>query len=287
MTNGLLQMRKLTKADYSKLTAMDTGIEDDYVVRIFDNLLESKEHALYGLFDDEKMLTIAGYSIFANHFAMLGRLRSDRRYLARGNATTLLLKMIEDLKADPNIFWIGANTEVHNGPARRVLTKIGLPADPPSYPVKLQESMKIQGKPGPLWQAINEREEKRKLLLSLQENALRMFPYECYYPFPFHESLFSNDYLDESTFYANDDKSRFFMMKEDQKGNLYAHMAYFWNDHFEQPGLWDTVNQALESSFTEHQLWIDVSKQAYPVFAQQEEIFDIQKPWMLHGIWAK
>ena len=36
------------------------------------------ENRLFGLFVENKLVSLGGFSIFANEYAMLGRLRSDR-----------------------------------------------------------------------------------------------------------------------------------------------------------------------------------------------------------------
>ncbi|MFC7321988.1 hypothetical protein [Halobacillus campisalis] len=56
----LVQVRKLTLNDLPALTQMDTGIEDDYVIRIFDRLVASPSQELYGLFQEDQLLSLAG-----------------------------------------------------------------------------------------------------------------------------------------------------------------------------------------------------------------------------------
>ncbi|MRG84711.1 GNAT family N-acetyltransferase [Salinibacillus xinjiangensis] len=286
MTNSLLQIRKLNDEDLHTLAQMETGIEDDYVVRIFPRLVNSPEHELYGLFEQNRMLSVAGYSIFAHHYAMLGRLRSDRRYLGKGNATELLTKIIDELKANPQIHWIGANTEEHNKPALKVLQKLGFPSYTPLYPVKLYEGETVEGKSGALWNKLTTKEEKRNILKLFGKSEFEVFPYQCYYPFPYADYLLSDDGLEQSVFYVNDDQSRFFIVKEDQKKEIYAMVMYPWNDHFQQPGFWNTIMYSLENHFTEHRLWIDMTKEGLNN-AEQLDKFEVLKPWILHGEWVK
>ncbi|MBO8156834.1 MAG: GNAT family N-acetyltransferase [Bacillaceae bacterium] len=285
MTQGVLQIRKLNVGDYDFLKKMDTGIGDDYVVRIFPGLVKSTHQAVYGLFDSEKMhlLSIAGYTIFARKFAVLGRLRSDRRFLSKGHATRLVQYIIDDLKTMPEIKWIGANTQMPNVSARRVLEKLGLSPNVTFYSTELVNREKITGTDGELWTAVNATEEKRALLTSVQNNQLGMFPYECYYPLPFDEILFTDSYLDDCFVYKNRDSSRFFLLMEDQKGDVYAHLKYFWDDAFEQPGFWKTVFHAMDTIFTEHKLWVDFSENGFQ-HIPAPEAFDIQKPWILYSL---
>ncbi|GAA0499414.1 hypothetical protein GCM10008986_28220 [Salinibacillus aidingensis] len=286
MTNRLLQIRRLNDNDFEYLTNMKTGIEDDYVVRIFQKLIHSDEHALYGLFDRNQMLTVAGYSIYLRQYAMLGRLRSDRRFLAKGNATELLKHIIRDLKERKDIKWIGANTEIHNKPALKVLEKLGFPSHPPLYPVKLNNGETVKGTAGPLWDQLETTEEKREILNLFEKSDFEVFPYQCYYPFPYQDNFLTNEDLAESLFFANKDRTRFFIMKEDQKKELYAMVMYPWNDHFEQPGFWDTVMNQLETNFTEHRLWIDFMQEGLDR-AKNLDSFEIRKPWVLHGVWKE
>ncbi|MCP8617664.1 GNAT family N-acetyltransferase [Salirhabdus salicampi] len=286
MPQDTLQIRQLQQSDLPSLEQMDTGIEDDYVIRIFSDLVKSERHEMYGLFRDENLVTIAGYSLFANHFAMLGRLRSDRRFTAKGYATELMKTVIEELKRKSFVKWIGANTQRNNISARKVLQKLGMQSHTTVYSSKLIHPKNIYGKPGPLWQTAETITEKRAWLASVKESALGMFPYECYYPFPYDYLLFSDEYLEGCTFYYNEEKSRFFILKEDRKDQWYLQFIYFWNDHFEQPGLIDTVIRALNTYSSDYNLWVDFSEHAYE-HLPYKDAFDIQDPWMMHGFWVR
>ncbi|TCT18800.1 FR47-like protein [Melghiribacillus thermohalophilus] len=284
MVQGLLQIKKLTLDDYEAFKKMDTGIDDDYVTRIFPDLVKHKHQGVYGLFHQGQMVSIAGYSIFGEHFAVLGRLRSDRRFLSKGYATRLVEHILGELEQMPQMKWVGANTQVPNWSARRVLEKLGLEETVTFYSAVLKERDQLQGLDGNLWIPVESTEEKRKLFstLSSRENQLGMFPYECYYPLPFHEALFSDEYLAESIVFRKEDGSRFFVMKEDQKGNVYAHLKYFWDDSFEQPGFWKTVLYALDEIFTNHKLWIDFSEGGFHRMPSPGAFY-VQDPWILYS----
>ncbi|WP_102028626.1 GNAT family N-acetyltransferase [Salirhabdus sp. Marseille-P4669] len=286
MTNGLMQVRQLTVEDLDSYLNMETGIEDDYVARIFDRLVISKEHVLYGLFEGETLLSVGGYSIFANHYAMLGRLRSDQRYLGKGHATRLMKQIIAEIETSSSIHWVGANTHVHNKAARKVLEKLNFTAYHPLYPLVLEQGKEVNGTPGPLWSKVESIEEKRELLLTYSNSTNNLFTYECYYPFPASEVLFHDSYLEKCHVFVNNDRSRFFLMKEDQKGELYALLEYPWDDSLEQPGLWETVNAQRKEIFTEHKLWMDLKENQIKQFTLCTD-FDIKKPWLLHGKWVK
>ncbi|UOR11750.1 GNAT family N-acetyltransferase [Halobacillus amylolyticus] len=131
MEPQVMHVKKLTLEDLTALEQMNTGIDDDYIIRIYDRLIASNTQELFGLFQDKKLVSIGGYSLFGNKkFAMIGRLRSDRRYQSRGYSTELLIQVMEELHSSSHVKWIGANTHVHNLPTRRVLEKIGLESGP-------------------------------------------------------------------------------------------------------------------------------------------------------------
>ncbi|KHE67042.1 GNAT family N-acetyltransferase, partial [Halobacillus sp. BBL2006] len=238
----VMNVRPLSIEDRSALECMDTGIQDDYVIRIFENLVESDNHELFGLFQNSKMLAIGGYSLFGgSNFAMLGRLRSDRRYLKKGNATELLKPIVDQLWKHPEVDWIGANTHLGNIPARRVLEKLGIRQGPVIHYLILHQPELLTGNtPGNIWTHVVDIEKKRELLLSLQPTP-EVFPYECYYPLPYNASLFTKEYLKDSTFYVKPDNSRFVIIKNDTKKHQYSHVKYFWDDHYQQPGFFATL----------------------------------------------
>ncbi|MFC7064068.1 GNAT family N-acetyltransferase [Halobacillus seohaensis] len=287
MEQQLLQVRPLTIDDLPALEQMDTGIEDDYVVQIFDRLIDSKTQELFGLFQNNQLLSIAGYSLFGqNRFAMIGRLRSDRRYRAKGYATELLKPVIEQLKEKPEIKWIGANTHVHNLSARRLLEKTGLHSGAVSHYLTLNAPDKLRGyTPGERWSEVHTISDKRDLLLNNKDNELGLFPYECYYPLPYDEAFFTDDYLIDSNLYINSDNSRFVLIKNDQKKYDYAHVKYFWNDHYRQPGFFETLLYHWNENPQNVGCWIDFSEKGFDKIPDPSP-YDVQDPWILYGLWT-
>ena len=284
MGKQVLDIRKLEWGDLGNLKKMDTGIEDDYVIRIFPKLIESEEHDIYGLFQGEALLSVAGYTIFADKFAMLGRMRSDRRYIGHGYSTEVMSFIAELLSKKPNIHWIGANTQTHNYPAQRVIERSGMKPGPVHYYAILKTKTHHPGKSGPPWKKIEELDQKRTLLSSLNDNALGAFPYECYYPLPFDKVLFTDEYLNECTFYINPEEDRFVIFRNDQKGDLHTHVKYFWDDHFEQPGFFETVYQNWNENPEAAGAWIDFSETGFKNIPDLS-IFEVQKPWRLYSRW--
>ncbi|SEH38793.1 Acetyltransferase (GNAT) family protein [Halobacillus karajensis] len=282
----VMNVKQLTMEDYPALTKMDTGIEDDYVVRIFDRLVQSDMHELFGLFQSDQMLAIGGYSLFGDgKFAMLGRLRSDRRFQTKGNATELLKPIMERLKMNRRVNWIGANTHLGNLPARRVLEKLGIEQGPVIHYLILTRPDLLSGHtPGSIWEPVHDLKKKYRLLTQLNKNELGTFPYECYYPLPFDYSLFTDEYLNDSSFYESPDRSRFIIIKKDTKKYDYSHVKYFWNDHYEQPGFFETLLHHWNNHPDHIGCWIDFSDHGFKNIPELTA-YDVQDPWILYGTW--
>ncbi|GGM36076.1 hypothetical protein GCM10011351_22690 [Paraliobacillus quinghaiensis] len=278
-------IRKLSLNDKLTVQQLQTNIEDDYVIKIFPDLVQSKMHAVYGLFENDTLITIAGYSLFPGGYAMLGRLRSDIRYHAKGYATKILNFIIEDLKTKPYINWIGGNTNIHNHAARRVLDKLELDEIKTLHSLSVKDANKLNGTPGDIWGAITSIAKKREVLTAyVNHNVIDVYPYECYYPFPFTQELVSDQHLAESTFYLNPTKDRLMIIKNDQKREWFAQVKYFWNDHFEQPGFWETVYHYIENNPDQPRPWLDFSDQGFKQIPDYDA-FDLSDGWILHGNW--
>lgn len=115
-------IRQLTDDDLQALQDMDTGIDDDYVIRVFDRI-STGNNRLFGLFHDGRLASIGGYTIFAGSYAMLGRMRSDVRFRGQSLSSRLMAHVRDAALDHPGIRFVGANTQEFNLPARRVLEK--------------------------------------------------------------------------------------------------------------------------------------------------------------------
>ncbi|WP_407272859.1 GNAT family N-acetyltransferase [Radiobacillus sp. PE A8.2] len=285
-----LMIRELVMDDYDVVKKMETNIEDDYIHYIFPDLIQSENEFLYGLYDEQKhLLAIAGYHVFPGGNAMIGRLRSDHRYLSKGNATRLLSHIADVLRQDPTITWLGANTNEGNKAARRVLEKLGLSVMTKLHSFTVKDIDLVGGENGDVWQQVTSVADKRALLQTVQTNALgNVYPYECYNPLPLKADLFSDQHLESSVFYQNQAQDRFLVIKPDRKGNWYAHVKYFWNDHNEQPGLWETVKHFMQSRATEDDMhvWIDFSQQGFENIPNLDA-YDVSDAWILYGEYTK
>ncbi|MCA1011161.1 GNAT family N-acetyltransferase [Halobacillus halophilus] len=282
----VMNVQPLSHKDRPALEAMDTGIEDDYVIRIFEKLIESDSHEIFGLFKEGNLLSVGGYSLFGNgKFAMLGRLRSDRRMLMKGNATELLKPIVEQLLRDPQVAWVGANTHLHNLPARRVLQKISLEEGPILHFLTLKSpELLTHHKPGPVWEEVTSLQYKKDLLHSTVMTETDIFPYECYYPLPYDYALFTDQYLEQSSFYQSPDASRFVIVNNDTKKFDYSHVKYFWDDHYNQSGFFETILHHWKQHPNNVGCWIDFSAEGFKRIPDLSP-YDVQEPWALYSKW--
>ncbi len=278
-------MRKLTVDDIALVQQMETNIIDDYILRIFPELVQSHSNAVYGLFNQTNLVAIGGYTIFPGGYAMLGRLRSDQRYRLKGYGTEILSYIKKELERDPSINWIGANTNDANIAARRVIENLGLTKVTKLHSLPVTNKNIIGGRTGQVWKRIETLAEKKELIGSIEANALGVYPFECYYPFPLTMELLTDEHLNQSHFFRNSSNDRFMVIKNDQKHEWFAQVKYFWNDHFEQPGFWNTVFAYTEQEPEAIKAWIDFSQQGFDNIPTTDA-FEITDAWILYGKWV-
>ncbi|GEL08962.1 GNAT family N-acetyltransferase [Salisediminibacterium halotolerans] len=276
-------IRELHYEDLPRVEAMQNGIENDYVPRVF-NRLTSGNNRIFGMFEGEDLISTAGYTVYAESYAMLGRLRSDIRYRGKANATTLLTYVLREAERHPGIQWIGANTQQANSPARRVLEKIGFEPVTALYPAATKEPARL-AENGCVWNRLTSLSEKRAWVKRMYVDTGAVFPYECYYPFPASDDLFPDNLLDKWEFYENEDRSRFLLMKYDQKLYHYLHTVYPWDDFTEQPGLWKTIDesykQLLQETDGETYVWMDMTEAEASALPDAHP-FELPDPWVLY-----
>ncbi|MFD2630546.1 GNAT family N-acetyltransferase [Oceanobacillus kapialis] len=277
-------IRRLNEQDFQDVKAMDTGIEDDYVIRIFHRLLDDNNR-LFGLFHKESLVSIAGYSVYARKYAMLGRLRSDRRYRGNDFSTTLVKYTMKEVLKHPAITWVGGNTQEENLAGRRVLEKAGLQPFITLYGATTKDVSKLETGARP-WAKVHNLNRKKELVYKGYLDNSSIFPYQCYYPFPASWELFTDENLEAWSFYENNNQDRFLIMKEDQKKNVYLHVIYPWNDMVHQEGLWETISdnyqqlamQTMEATY----VWMDLTKEEAKLLPDNHP-FTLASPWILFG----
>ncbi|WP_164669333.1 GNAT family N-acetyltransferase [Virgibacillus doumboii] len=279
-------IRMLHSNDYPHLEAMDTGIEDDYVKRVF-NRLATGNNFLYGLFlDNGQMVSIGGISIYAGHYAMLGRLRSDRRFAGKGYSTMLMEYMMNEAFQMSGVQWVGANTQENNTSARRVIEKVGLSPYTMMHGAITKDTSALESGAKP-WNPITDLERKKDWIDEMYIKPSSVFPYECYYTFPSSKELFQEHDLEEWSFYENDAQTRVLITKTDRKKHHYLHAVYPWSDITSQKGLWETISndywKFAKQTDGETYIWMDLTKEEAASLPAGHQ-FNLPSPWILYGI---
>lgn len=277
-------IRVLTKDDLPQLKAMETGIEDDYVIHVFDRI-SSGNNKLFGLFTEDQLVSVGGLTVFADQYVMLGRMRSDLRFRGNDLSTTLMSSVLEEAFNLPGIKWVGANTQEENLPAQRVLKKIGLAERHMSYGATAEGVTGLENG-GAVWKRQNTLERKKQWLHQLFVESSAVFPYECYYPFPALEGMFDDSQIAKWNFFENEAGDRVLITKADMKKYHYLQAIYPYDDLMEQPGLWETISMAhreLAATLnTDTQVWMDLTK-LQAASLPENHPFELPSPWMLFG----
>lgn len=277
------EIRLLSLEDFSFFKAMNTGIKDDYVERIFPNLV-SGPNRLFGLFQDGRLASVGGYTIFAKHYAMMGRIRSDIRDRGKNFSTQLTLHLKEQAFQHPGIEWVGANTQEENTPARRVLEKSGLREQATLFGAITQD-VSVLEKGHAEWKEIHGLAQKKAWLDGVYVKPNVVFPYECYYLLPASTDLFVDKELEHWSFYENEAGTRVLIAKKDVKGHHYLHAVYPWNDIAEQKGLWETISAAfnkMEKTEEKRFIWMDLTHQQVQSLPENHS-FTLPSPWILYS----
>src|SRR5699024_8959068 len=140
---------------------------------------------------------------------------------------------------------------------------------------------------GPVWSQIDNPIEKRHILNHLaEEKILDVYPYECFYTFPYREALITDKKLAETRFYQNDASDRWLIISDDQKGDAYAQVRYFWNDYFSQAGLFETVVYDLNQGSDARLAWFDFTPEAFDRIPNLDA-FEVSDGWVLYGDFIK
>ncbi|MCC5894644.1 MAG: GNAT family N-acetyltransferase [Alkalibacterium sp.] len=285
-----LSFRPLTANDFELYKTMETGLKDDYMLKVFDRL-SVNGNALFGLFEDDTLVAVAGYTLFAGEFAMLGRLRSDKRYRKNGYGTKITEYILNKAKDTSSVKWVGANTERHNKAAQKVLQKISVPHVITLYAAQADDLDVLVTNDDP-WERVESNQEKRHWIDKTYLNPSfekSVFPFEAYYPFPARPSLFTEDKLDQMICFKNQTNTRVVFMWEEEKGDKYLHVVYPWSDFSDQPGLFETMSQEFnkrKANGTSSRIWMDLTEEEAASLPAGHP-FDLPSPWMLHGFFTE
>ncbi|AIY04637.1 acetyltransferase, GCN5 family [Planococcus sp. PAMC 21323] len=279
-----VSIRQLRSNDLQYLEKMHTGIENDYILRVYDRI-SSGSSRMYGLFIDEHLASIGGYTIFAEQYVMLGRMRSDLRYRGNNLSTQLMRYIMKQISTLSTIQWIGANTQQNNISARRVMDKLGLTAISTLYSA-ISSDTSILESDGKLWRKVNDLSKKKAWIKKLYIQTGAVFPYECYYAFPASEKLFPEEKLVQWSIFENPQQDRILITKQDYKREYYLHVVYPWDDLLKQAGLWETISMAQQELSikvnTPPFIWIDLSPSQVHSLPNNHP-FELPSPWLLYG----
>ncbi|MFO8068459.1 MAG: GNAT family N-acetyltransferase [Alkalibacterium sp.] len=280
-------IRQLTVADLAYYEQMQTGLNDDYMLHVFDQITSGADY-LYGLFVSDELVALSGFSLFKNYYAMLGRLRTDQRYRKSGYGTKIVEYSLDQALAHPEVKWIGANTEQHNKAAQAVLKKVGLPPVKLLYAAQASTVENLMAADVAPWKEETDKNTKMNWIKQTYLHPAfdkKVFPLEAYYPFPVSEKMFE-DSIEQWHFFENAAKTRCVIMWEELKGTNYLHVVYPWHDFMEQPGLFNTVQQELkkaQQNDSETTIWWDFSETDVALFPKNHP-FELGSPWILHGL---
>src|SRR5699024_2111437 len=137
------------------------------------------------------------------------------------------------------------------------------------------------------WTELTDMNQKRNWLTHTYIQRNLIFPYECYYLFPSSPVLFPDAVLNEWNMYENSDQTRIVITKKDRKKHHYLHVAYPWDDIFEQAGLWQAVARdyrALKEETNEKTyIWYDMTKQQ-ALSLPDDHHWHLPSPWRLYGM---
>lgn len=279
-------IRQLTINDYRAVLNMQTGIEDDYVLRIFPQLIENPAQTLFGLETEEGIAALAGVYRLPNGNGILGRLRSDIRFHSRGNATALLQHIIAFCEKDPTMNWVGAITRKSNLPAQRVLDKLHIHAESSFISLLMEAPDKFAIPSAAPWELIEGTENKRAAIeQAAVDTEAAFYPFEAYFPIPYASSILEDAYIEKLAVFRDPDSSRVMAIQEDHKGMDIAQIQYLWPDVFLQDGLWAAVFNYLKQSDKPLVPQLDVSAEnASSIPAAFSGSFtEDDDPWLIYG----
>jgi len=281
------QLRQLTAEDITYYKEMQTGLDDDYMLQVFDRITAGANY-LFGIFVEDELVALSGFTLFKHHYAMLGRLRVDRRYRKNGYGTRIVEYSLKQAALHPDVEWIGANTERHNKAAQAVLKKVGLPPVAMLYAAQTASLETLVSTESTVWEACTDTNRNwdwiRQTYLDPAFDK-KVFPLEAYYPFPVNEKMFEGS-VEKWRFFENADSTRYVLLWEEFKGKNYMHVVYPWHDFIDQPGLFETIQQELlkaQQIDSETTIWWDMSEQDTAMLPSGHP-FNLPSPWMLHGL---
>lgn len=266
-------IRRLTSKDIFVIKEMPTGLEEDYVKRIVERLI--KEETLMGYFHNEKLVGIAGMTIFEREAVVLGRLRTHVDYRNQGIASALMNTLQKEAFHHPQISWVGYATEEYNTAGNRLAPHLHMDLEAKVVSSRVSPYvMKGQNTTEP-FERVESADKKTTIETYWKKNEAAFFPYTIYYPLSFLPIL-SPAYLNQVELYVNDHGG--FMIMKEEKGASYLHLKVFNEITLWNKTMWEMVNAyASEEART---IWIDLPIQQ----AKWLEPYSHQTVWHLYGL---
>lgn len=274
------QIRKLRYADRKLYEQMETAIEDDYILKIFPRLVE--EGAI-GFFIGNRLVSLAAVTIFAEKYAILGRLRTDVRERGKGYSTILLRHLLKEVRMRKELKWVGLTTRANNFPVHRIANKLGMKKIWAFRICRMtaegERALATRGT-GNGWRKITNIHEVKKSLQKLKNSPRppAIFPYSAYYPLPFDPDLWDDAYLETCLCLQKDD--RIVLCAPEDKGESYFHVKYFGKDPFASDSFWPLLVPLAKKAG--RRLWIDLPENSKEIENIPENGFE-QQEWTLWG----
>ena len=268
--NGVI--RKLGYLDVPQVEEMPTGIEDDYVIRIIHKLIQNEN--MIGFFMKEKLVGIAGMSLFEGEAAVLGRLRTHKDYRKKGIASALMNTLQTKAFENPAVIWTGYATEDYNTAGNSLAPHLQMQLESEIVSCRISPQSILGQTDTEPFNKVNDMDKKVTIEKYWKTSVSSFFPYSIYYPLPYLPSL-SSVYLKQVEVFVNDNGG-FLLMKE-EKGASYLHVKVLNKSTVYSKAMWKSVNAyALEEA---RAIWIDLPKQD----AKWLEPFSHQTTWHLYG----
>ncbi|WP_051237706.1 GNAT family N-acetyltransferase [Lacticigenium naphthae] len=283
------EIRKLSPTDKYHYAKMETDLPTDYMLMSFERI-SSDPNTLYGLFLDDKLVCIGGYTLFGTAQIMLGRLRTDKNYRRKKLAFKLMRFILNEIRSIPEISWIGGYTEVTNIASRNLQKQLGLVPMVNLYHTNLPSVPTSFLSMDPKWIEIKIYKEKLNWLKEAYIEPMNIIPYECYYPLPSSLELFTEQQIENWTFYRNASESRLLILKPDYKGKHYVHILYPYDDLMGQKGLWNTIDdyyhQYVKQTAIKPSLWLDIDARNMNDSLFEDHLASSTE-WVLSGSYSK
>ncbi|NGP46622.1 GNAT family N-acetyltransferase [Bacillaceae bacterium SIJ1] len=209
-------IRELHPSDIIEYEKMDTALTDDYLKNAFVPLTKTPSNQLFGLWSDERLEAIAGYTQFAD-FAMIGRLRTAVSARGKGYGKQILAHALSAALSVPEIRLVGSYTAKDNEPAKAVLRSLGLSIRETVYTCKIKQ-MLVNENATDSWTRVKSPSNYEAWIASSQ-NPPSTVTIEAYFPFPGENSQAFQVFSQQSVCYMHQQTGAQALFTFDEKDN--------------------------------------------------------------------